>query len=199
MNNGIKIIISMIVITISLYGDVENKKYFIGLSTGSSKMDVTQNDKIGSISIGTPLDNKGSNFNIELGYRYNLKYFSTISYSLIKYNDIKLHNYLVSYNKVFDNQYNPYLGLVGGVSYIELTKSHINSSLPDEKGRKFAIGVQGGLEINIDKNLDFFFQYQYLKAKHITIVESSPARSEFARDNHSNLSIGIRWIFVSEK
>ncbi|MCK5109985.1 MAG: hypothetical protein KAQ94_00570 [Arcobacteraceae bacterium] len=173
-----------------------SEKYFIGVSAGYSQMKVIQNDKVGSLSLGTQPDEKGLNLNLELGYKYNSNYFSTVSYSLIKYNDIKLHNYLASYNKVFnDIRYKPYLGIVGGISYIELTKSHINSQLTDKTGQRFAIGFQTGFEKELYKSFNFFTQYQYIKAKHLTSLESSNAKSELIRDNYSNLSFGIRWGF----
>ena len=168
------------------------KNYFIGASIGLSKMSVEKNGNTFVILSSQP-DKSGINYNLELGYQYSKDIFSTVSYSLIRYNDIKLHNYLASYNKVLhDIEYKPYVGLVGGISYIQLTRSHINSTLPDTKGRRLAVGFQVGIEKEIEKDLVFFTQYQFLKAKHKTALKSGSNSDEFVRDNYSNLNFGIR-------
>jgi opacity protein-like surface antigen len=176
-------------------------KTFLGVALGLSKQKVTQNDRVGGFPIlSNQPDESGYNILVEYGYRYNDNDFSTISFMNTHYNDIKLYNLLISHN--FSYQYeniNPYIGIVGGFSFIELTRSHINSTLPDEKGREFTLGFQAGAEYTYDKNIVLFGQYQYLKLEHKTNLYSGTAISEFQRDKHQNINFGIRWKFSLDK
>lgn len=187
------LIISMTLVT---FLSANDDKYFVGVSIGASKLSVSQNDKVGSISLGTQPDTEGVNANIEIGYKHNMEFFSTLSYSQVKYSEVKLHNYLISYNKTFNkSSYKPYIGVVAGISYIELRKSLINGNTIDKEGKKSVIGVQTGFEKELNDHLVFFSQYQFLKAKHSTSVESNSAKSELIRDNYSNISLGLRLSF----
>ena len=175
---------------------VDTNRYFIGTSIGYSFMSVKQNDITGSMILGTKPDDTGVNLNLELGYNFTEDTFFTIGLNHQRYNDIKLYNYLVSYNLRLKNiSYNPYIGIVGGISYIELTRGHINSPLLDTKGKEFAIGAQVGFEYPLKNNFLLYGQYQLLKAEHKTSLESTPAKSELIRDWYNNLSIGVRWKF----
>jgi len=92
--------------------------------------------------------------------------------------------------------YDVYVGVVGGISFIEITKSPIaNLDISDAKGRKFALGFQTGFEYPLENNLKFFTQYQYLKAEHKTNIHSKTANAQTMRDNYSNISFGLRWNF----
>jgi hypothetical protein len=173
-----------------------DNKYFLAVSTGLSQMSVKQNDKVGSFPIlSLQPDTQGMNLNVELGYNYTKDTFVTVGLHHQKYNDINLYNYLVSYNKKLDYKYNPYIGVIAGISYIELTKSHINSTLPDKQGRELVYGLQTGLEHKLKKDLTLFTNFQYLKANHKTELLSRPAESEFERDDYTSISFGVRWEF----
>ena len=193
----IKNIIKITIISLALISSLNAKedKYFLSVSGGLSIMSVSQNNQVGSIDLGTKPDTKGLNLNFEVGYNYTPNTFATAGISYLKYSDVKLYNYLVSYNKrLKEMPYNTYIGLVGGISNIELTKSLMGGATPsDSSGRELAIGIQIGFEKKLDNDLIFFAQYQFLKAKHTTTLESSPARSELIRDNFSNISFGVRW------
>ena len=193
----IKKIIKISLISLALLSSLNasDHKYFLGLSTGISTMTVDKKDQVGSVSLITQPDDNGASFNLELGFSYNLTTFMTIGVNHQKYNDIKLYNYLISFNKKIKPIPSLYAGVLLGMSYIELTKEHIDLPILDKRGKKFAIGAQIGYEKTINNNLIFFTQYQYLKAKHKTLLETTTASSELVRDNYSIISVGIRWKF----
>lgn len=190
---------SILVVFVEANETIENDKYFLGVSTGLTYTSSDYVTKIGSFTNVTNPDKSGFNLALELGYNYNKSTFSTLSYSYIEVSDAKVHNYLLSYNYRFkDIPYNIYVGAVAGMSYLKLTKSPVaNLTITDELGGEFAIGFQTGFEYPIKKDLNFFAQYQYLKAEHKTDIISGSAKAETIRDNFSNLSFGVRWKFNS--
>ncbi len=175
----------------------KDNKYFLGVSSGISHLFTEYSNISGSFSNTKEADTSGLNLAIELGYKYDKNTFSTVSYNYIQFSDAKLYNYLVSYNKVLENApYDMYVGVVTGMSYLELTKSPVsNLPISDGRGGKFAIGFQTGFEHKLSKDLTFVTQYQYLKAKHTTSIASGTASAEIVRDNFSNLNFGVRWSF----
>jgi len=171
-----------------------NKRYFIGISTGLSKISVNQNKlSAGNITLGTQPDKSGRSINLEIGQRFSKNTFATISYSYIKHSDIKLENYLLSYNYKYSNDI--YVGVVGGISALTITKSLINGIPTDPKGFSKALGIQVGYEKKINTDITFVTQYQYLKTKHKTTLTASGVRAELVRDNQANITFGIRWAF----
>ena len=201
INKIIKIALigSTLVLSLGATDISKENKYFLGISTGISHISSEYSNLEGSFSNVTKPDRSGLNLALELGYKYDKSTFSTVSYNYIQFSDAKLHNYLVSYNKKLqDMPYNMYVGVVAGISYLDLTKSPVaNLPITDGSGGKFAIGFQTGFEYKLSKDLRLFTQYQYLKAKHTTNITSGTARAETTRDNLSNLNFGIRWSFNS--
>jgi len=102
---------------------------------------------------------------------------------------------LISYNRRFaiKQDFNLFGGVVGGYSTMKLTNKHITSGITDAKGSAFAIGLQGGLEQHINKDIDLFAKYQYLKSKSEDYLNASPAQSKHIRDHHQTLSLGLMW------
>jgi len=169
-----------------------NNKYFIGVSTGMAYMNVTKTDQTGSLVLTNQPSTKGIGINIETGYEFNKSIFMTGEIEYQKYDDVKLYNYLISLNKRLTS-IPIYLGIVTGMSTIELTKSHINLPITDKIGKSFAIGCQIGYEKPINNKFSIFTQYRFLKASHKTILKTQSAQSELVRDDYSTLNIGFRW------
>ena len=167
---------------------------FIGFSLGLSHMNVDKNNINGNINLLTKPDTNGYNGTIEAGIK-NKDYFYALGYSYIKYNDALLENILISANKIFDYKLNPYIGVIGGVSMIKLTKSHINSTIPKSKGEQFVYGLQTGIQYPLIDKFSLHTSLQYLYLKHKTVLKVLPAQAELERKNHINLNIGIRYDF----
>ena len=156
-------------------------------------MSVTQTDQIGSIYLGTKPEDKGLTLNIGLGYHYSFDYFSTIDLDYKDYNDVRLYNYIVTLNKKLSDSV--YLGIIGGISNIELRKKQISLPLSDKYGKEYLYGLQLGYEYLIQNNYSIYLQYRYSKAKHITSLESAPVASNLIRDDYSSFLFGFKWMF----
>ena len=179
--------------------NTEQSKYFLGVALGFTHLDTSYNKVNGAFSPVNSSDKNGYNFGWEVGYNIDENSFTTLSYNQINLDDAKLYNYLLSYNRrLADLPYNTYVGVLGGISYIETTKSPVaNLNNTDAKGKTNILGVQVGSEYKIQKDLNFFAQYQFLKVKHTTNIVSGTAKATVQRDNISNLMFGIRWNFNS--
>ncbi|NOQ30772.1 MAG: SH3 domain-containing protein [Helicobacteraceae bacterium] len=168
---------------------------FVSISAGYSFMSVKQENSTGNLLLSRPTSYEGENITIALGYKHLSGNVGTFSATYVHYNDVNFYNYLISYNKVFDYDYSPYIGLVGGVSFVELTQSHLGGSLADSGGSAFAYGVQFGADKKIDDHISIFAQYQFLKAEHTTELQTTSASSKLTRDNQAKINIGLRYFF----
>ena len=156
-------------------------------------MSAEKNDITGSISLSRQIDEKTVNISIEAGVQYQ-SYIYSLAYSKIKYNDIQLDNFLILASRTFDYKYfTPYIGLNLGMSFIELTKSHINSSIYTSRGKRTIYGLQVGLNKDISKDISFHTYVQYLKMNHKTALKAGLAESEILRNDNVNLNIGFRY------
>ena len=167
---------------------------FFGVEAAYTMMSVTQKDKVGTITLAKNPATSGYGLNAEIGYNYRADIFATAEFNYQHYDDVNLYNSLLSLNKRFIyGELRPYVGVVGGVSTIQLTKSHTALPLNDTIGNQIAIGVQVGVEYMLETNLRLVGEYQLLKAEHKTTISSYPAEIELLRDYHSIFSLGVRW------
>jgi len=174
---------------------INNKsgKYFIGVSAGKTQISSTYTEKVGSFSPAPTTDKDGTTLSLSVGYNFNAKSFAIASYNQTKLDDVVFHNYLLSYNRRFINilSADVYAGVVGGVS----VGKFLEIDAKDPKTVTAAYGLQVGVEKNINDKVLLFTQYQYLKAKHITLYKSGGAKAEEVKDNFSNINLGIRFSF----
>ena len=178
--------------------NVTDGKYFFGGYLGLSRIDVEKNNINGSISVTRIPDTNGMHIGGEIGYRYNTKTFSTLSYTKAIFDDVDFDNMLFTINRKFFEDYPElYLGLVGGISYMEDKKKHIAGSITDTYGSKSpAYGAQIGYEDDLKKDgYSWFVRFRYLKAKHRTNLIYFSIKSEHIRDHQTHISLGIRYNF----
>jgi len=167
--------------------------YFIDSSIGISTLNITKNDTADSVKLSDSPDTSATNFELGIGYHYNKDYFSIATYRQTNYDDTKLSNMLISLNKMITN--NIYVGFALGNSDIKLTKTYTNE-IADAKGSSSAFGVQFGYLSQINSDLTIYGQYRYLKAEHTTQLALGLDRSEFVRDDHFSVNMGLRWSFA---
>ena len=192
----IKNIVKTTIISLTLMSSLSassNNDYFIGVSAGLSQLTTSQDDISGSIELGTKPDTKGENLTLEVGKRLSSYSFTTASYSYVKYSDIELHNYLVSYN--YQSKNGIYMGMLAGASDFKASKSLMNGNIAENGRAKLALGFQIGYKIEINRSFAFFTQYQILAVNHKVKLQSGTAESELNRDNFSNLNAGFRYSF----
>ena len=175
---------------------VKDKKYFLEVSQGITIQSVKQKDISGSIILANEPDTKAIDVSWALGYYLDSQNSVGFEMQYQKYNDINYFNYLLTFNRYLNESV--YVGLVTGISYIELTKSHINSSLLDKSGsQSLAYGLQLGYEYPYSKDFLTFVQYRYLKAQHVTdlLPYQTTNHSQLIRDHQSTISFGFKYIF----
>ena len=192
------ILFSMFILLSTIYANensTQSNKYFVDAAVGITNISLDYNAISGSFSPIESSDKSGYNLAINLGYNYSKNTFSTIGYSYIKLSNIKLSNFLVSYNKRFLNMpYGLYGGLVGGVSYGTILKIPV-ANLPalDKTTTSYVYGAQLGSEYKLKNNLTFFTQFQYLRADNKINLISGGAKAEIHRDNIYSLMFGFRF------
>ncbi len=172
----------------------DNYYSFIGLSLGYSTMNVTKQNITGDLQLSEELSYKTINNNIEIGLK-NKKATFTINYENLKYKDVTFNRYLIGAFKSLNYTYKPYVGVLLGVSYIKLTKSHINAKIIKKEGKVTTYGAQFGIDKQISKKFSFHSYIRYLNAKHNTLLKSSTQESQILRNQHLNINIGIRYLF----
>ena len=170
------------------------KKHFIGMNLGMTTLKATQNNLTADkMILKNKPDTSGTSITLEAGEILSKNRFRTISYSYIKHDEVVFQNYLLSYNYRYNK--NIYAGVVGGVSFIDITKSLVSGKRLYSSGKKMAYGVQIGYERKIKNNITLVAQYQFLKTGHNTALSSVTNNAELIRDNHSNITFGIRMPF----
>ena len=167
---------------------------FVGISAGYSYMDAKKNNIVGNIPLNEDISTNGMNVSFEFGIRYP-KYFYTLNYENINYDDVEFNRFLLGAFKTFDYKYNPYIGVLAGMSFIELKKSHFNTTIPKAMGKSNAFGIQFGLEHKIYNNISFNPYIRYINTDHKTILKANPARAKIIRNNNIDLNIGFRYDF----
>jgi len=170
------------------------KKYFIGINLGLTTLKATQSNLTADkMILKDKPDTSGTSITLEVSEILSKNRFRTISYSYIKHNEVKFQNYLLSYNHRLNNEI--YIGVVGGVSFINITKSLVGGTKFASNGYKIARGVQIGYEKKIKNNITLVAQYQFLKTGHNTALSSLTDKAQIIRDNHTNITFGIRMPF----
>jgi len=179
---------------------IVNKPYirtynnFIGISAGYSYVDAKKSNIIGNIPLNENISTNGMNISFEFGIRYP-KYFYTLNYENINYSDVKFNRFFIGAFKPFTYKYNPYIGILAGMSFIELKKAHFNTTIPKGIGKSNAFGLQFGLENKIYKNWTFNPYIRYVNTNHKTILKANPAKAEIIRNNNIDINIGLRYDF----
>jgi len=167
---------------------------FLGISAGYSYMDAKKSNIIGNIPLNEDISTNGMNINFELGIRYP-KYFYTLNYENINYSDVKFNRFFIGAFKPLTYKYNPYIGVIAGMSFIELKKAHFNTTIPKAMGKSNAFGFQFGLENKIYNNWSFNPYIRYIHTDHKTILKANPARAKIIRNNNIDVNIGFRYDF----
>jgi opacity protein-like surface antigen len=174
-----------------------NRNYYFGIDIGTSSMSVNNVDTINNNAVAKAESSGASSFGVSLGYIYDKEYFSQLSLNQISYDDVSFLNLLISYNKTFEQDtFTPYIGVVGGFTRTKFKKSYLeNSTLNDDSVIQMALGVQGGVDYDLKNDMKLFAQYQFLKSKATTELQSGTETKKITRDNHGTLSCGIKWLF----
>ena len=172
------------------------KRYFVGASLGVAKLGTSYTPMRGSFDLN-PTDTTAASLGAEAGYTLDNEDFMSVEYSRVKLNDATLDNFLLSYNYTLAKpKYDLYVGVVAGISYIDVTKAPAaDLDAKDVTGRSFAYGVQAGMEYPLEEDLTLYTQYRYLRLDHTTHLLSALGKADLTRESLQTLSFGVRKAF----
>jgi opacity protein-like surface antigen len=191
---NIRIVLVSILLLVTLKANENN--FFISQAVGISKHKVTLVKKSGNIILDQEPTTTGNSLNLELGYIYSNKYFSTISYSNISYTEITIDNISLSINRKYEiYSYEPYIGILYGTIKSKLKKSLINGSTKEDIGHSNIYGFQAAIQKKVNTNSYIYLQYKYFKTKYKRIIQEDASVSELSRNNFSNISLGVKYNF----
>ena len=161
-----------------------NNDMFVELGLGYGETGV----KDGNILVSEDsLDKSGITFDIGVGYYFNDKIFSTLNYQNMSFDNINLHNTYLSVNYLLveniDSKFKPYLGLIGGYSYLKWDEAPIpNTTDNDYNSGQFFTGIQFGVNYSFNDDIDF-----YGKVQHNNIEQNTYIKGDLLKHENSNL------------
>ena len=168
---------------------------FITANAINSTLSYSKNNIVGSVDI-TAIDTKKIGMGLEIGYKYNKNYFTTLNYQELNFVDTSFVDYFITMNYQFNNiRYKPFIGAIVGRSNMKWDKYPIVATIIDDKVSDTFAGLQAGVEHPINKKVSFMITYQHLEIDHITYLNTPSAKSKIINDNLKNLLLGIRYLF----
>ena len=178
-------------------GDGFIKKIFITVSAGYSSSKVKQTDEVGTITLAKPIDTKGYNLGVGVGYNYNERVFFTANYQKKYFDDVHVDNLFLSVNYRFEKieEFYPYGGVLAGYSQMSWTTDPISSLISDVSSGSYLVGAVIGLTYPINERLTLDVNYQLHHTNHKTHLISSPAKSTLVHSLSHNFNLGLRWSF----
>ena len=175
----------------------DENRFFVGAIIGVNSLSVNTENKSGTITLNTPLDESGYSFNVHIGAKYDENYRVLLSYDYIPVDDVTLQNYYLSINYQFNTYLNPYLGISSGVSFLDWESDPLtNSSTKDTESEASGfIGLQTGLEYKYNTNYSIITQLLYQEFFHNTKVTNGSNEVHIKHDRVFQLGIGLRYSF----
>lgn len=175
----------------------DKKEFFAGVILGVNKLSVNSENKTGSVTINSPLDDTAYSFNIHVGTNYNENYRIIANYDHIPLDDITLQNYYLSLNYQWDRYLNPYVGISTGISSMTWESDPLtNSTSKDTESQASGfVGLQGGIEYKYNKDYSFISQILYQEFFHKTNITSGSNTAEITHDRVFQLGLGLRYSF----
>lgn len=173
----------------------KDRKYFIGFEINQNKLNIEQNDQIGSIILSNSLDKNATSFNFQIGKKFD-NYLLSTNYERLNSFDAKIDSYYVSLDYQFNHKLRPFIGISLGKNDLTWKVDPLaNSQTKDKKISSFMYGIQAGLNYPIDKKWSIYSKLSYQKFNLKTKLISIPAKSEIIYKNRSSLGLGIRYFF----
>jgi len=172
-----------------------NKNYFIGASLGVNTFDMSKTNQSGAIEIDTP-DEKSVGIKLQGGiYHKNYALYGNYEYNPL--DNLDLHALYVSFDYIFQSQFNPYVGFSLGTIQGRWTKDLLVNSAKtkDQKMSSMLYGVQTGIKYPLDDRYEFLTQFSYQKFDLQTDLISTPAKSLIEYKDKKTLEIGVRYRF----
>ena len=173
------------------------KSFFIGLSVGGSKLNMSEDKVTGDIDLDVDLKNSGLNYGLEGGYYFHKNIFMTLNYQRTDLSDLYINDLYTTLNYQFDDLsiVAPYLGLLAGYSLMNWDTYPVDSITEDPKGSSFMAGFQVGGDIDIAFGISLYIVYKYWITNFTTDVETQDAKTVIEHKDEQNLNLGIKYNF----
>lgn len=178
--------------------DISGKhKVFIYGAGGISLWNVETNPSSALSYSAGALDDSGSVLETGLGYRWNEKLFSTLSYQRIKLDAATINLSFLSLNYQFsDSNFRPYVGVIAGYGSLIWDKA------PDEVGtdsdltsRAMAYGLQTGVSVEVNSNLSVFAKYEIISNDYTIDIYTPDPKKTIEHKSLQNLVLGVKYAF----
>ena len=174
----------------------DTSKYFLGASLNTNYLDISQNNKSGSITLANGLDDKALSYTLQVGTNIDKNYIVSANYEVINLDNTKLKSYYLSLDYKFNHSLNPYIGLSLGVSDLTWQIDPLNTSKSkDTKASSFIYGIQAGVIYPVFKRWDLYSQLSYQKLSIDTNLEDSSTKVKISHKDKNSLGVGLRYWF----
>ena len=173
----------------------------IGLNLGKSHASYSQENHIGSITLGNEPDKTFSSYELYTVLKsvYTNKTIKPyISYTYSSNTDLKHQYVLVGLNKYYKhNTLDLYAGVLAGYGQLDWRYNPLNSSKDNTyNAYSFIGGIQAGIEYPLENNLALNINAKYLYHDYETKLEpSASARSTLTHDYTASFGVGLSYKF----
>lgn len=174
-----------------------NKKYFVGLNMGISRLGVEENTVRGTLPLDITLKKSGTTFGVEGGYNINEKLFTTLNYQYTDLTNVAFHDIFTSLNYRFGakNGFSPYVGALLDYNIKRWKNRPLDSLSSSDKANQVAGGVQLGSDYNIADDISLFALYRYIHLNYTTTITDSTNTKEIKYNHEQNFNIGLKYSF----
>jgi len=194
-------ILSLMTVSLFAGGEIKEEKsvfmdnHFLYLSGGLTNNNIDNKLFPGDTFKKGALDDKGSIFELGVGYQFNKNLFSTVFYQREDLDIVSKDNALISLNYQFSDLFlKPYIGAITGYSHLTWDEAPYDLQRDNKfDSDSFVYGGQVGVEYFFTEKVSFFTKYELLFTDHkMDILED---RNTIEHNNVQNVQIGVRYEF----
>jgi opacity protein-like surface antigen len=207
MVSKLKVLVMGIFLTVSISAndsanDIEesgvlDKNFFVFIGGGISYADVS------FYSVTSPafanmkgLNKQAENIELGIGYKFNDRFFSTLSFKRSMFDIANIDNIYTSFNyQMSDILFKPYIGILFGYSSLNWEKDpdtvNSNKSLVSNK---FMYGFTLGGEYKLASDWSVYMKYQYIKHDH-KIDIYTPGYKNIEHKYEQDIIVGLKYVF----
>ncbi|MEA3370146.1 MAG: SPOR domain-containing protein [Campylobacterota bacterium] len=177
--------------------DKQGKSLYIGLSAGSSVVNIEQNNIDGTIPLLFEIKDSGINYGVEIGYYFNDNIFLSLNYQLADFEGVSIDSAFATLNYQLDEFYSisPFVGIVAGNSIRSWDKNPVPSESEIGSVSSFLVGAQIGSDISLSYNFSLYFYYRYLMMDTTTNISTIDEKASIKYENEQNLNLGLKYNF----
>ncbi|MDB2562081.1 SPOR domain-containing protein [Sulfurimonas sp.] len=179
---------------VNLYRDT---RFFLGMSMGISKFDVSQEDQGGVIALDYHPKDGAITYGFEAGYYFNNNVFATANYQHTSLDNLYFDNVFASLNYQFTDMElaSPYIGILGGYNIMTWSNSPVSSVVTQGNSSSFFTGFQFGNDMPLTKKISAYIFYRYMMIDNVTNITIAPATKKIYHSNEQNINIGMKYNF----